>query len=66
MRIALADAAIKTAEAAVALTGGAAFLRDLPIERLWRDIQGARFHPLSETKQVRHAGRQALGLPLEL
>jgi acyl-CoA dehydrogenase len=61
----VARAAIGTVEQAVALVGGAAFLRHLPFERMWRDVQGARFHPLSEKRQVRHAGRHALGLPLD-
>jgi acyl-CoA dehydrogenase len=61
----VARAAIGTVEQAVALVGGGAFMRRLPFERMWRDVQGARFHPLSEKRQVRHAGRHALGLPLD-
>jgi hypothetical protein len=34
-------------------------------ERLFRDVQGARFHPLPEHQQRRFAGRVALGLPID-
>lgn len=64
-RVQLAAAAIETVDRAVALVGGAAFQRRLPFERMWRDVQGARFHPLSEQRQLRFAGRHALGLPLD-
>lgn len=64
-RTRLERAAIETVERAVTLVGGSAFLRHLPFERMWRDVQGARFHPLSDKRQTRHSGRQALGLPLD-
>jgi hypothetical protein len=38
--------AIRTVEAAMELVSGAGFYRDLGLERLFRDIQGARYHPL--------------------
>ncbi len=36
-----------------------------PIERLFRDIQAARFHPLQPPAQREVAGRMALGLGLD-
>ena len=33
--------------------------------RLFRDVQGARFHPLQGAPQRRLAGRAALGLPID-
>jgi hypothetical protein len=35
--------------------------RGLGRERIWSDIQGARFHPLQEKPQTRYTGRLALG-----
>ena len=64
-RTRLERAAIETVERAIAVVGGAAFLRHLPFERMWRDVQGARFHPLSDKRQLRYSGRQALRLPLD-
>ena len=58
-------AAIRTAERAMEVVGGAALYRDLGLERRFRDIQGARFHPLQEKAQQRYAGRTALGLPID-
>jgi len=59
------DAAIRTVELAMEAAGGAAFHRDLGIERAFRDVQGARFHPLQRLPQLRYAGRLALGLDVD-
>ena len=45
------------------MVGGGALFRRLGLERLWRDVQGAPFHPLPEKKQLQFSGRVALGLP---
>jgi alkylation response protein AidB-like acyl-CoA dehydrogenase len=58
-------AAIRTVEAALAVCGGAAFRRDHPLERLFRDVQGARFHPLQEKAQLWLTGREAMGLSID-
>jgi alkylation response protein AidB-like acyl-CoA dehydrogenase len=55
-------AAIRTVEKAMEVVGGASFFRALGLERLFRDVQGARFHPLQEKPQVIYSGRLALGL----
>jgi acyl-CoA dehydrogenase len=57
-----ARAALRTAEIAMEAPGGAAFFRSAGLERLFRDVQGARYHPLRGTAQRRYAGRVALGL----
>jgi alkylation response protein AidB-like acyl-CoA dehydrogenase len=44
------------------LASGAGFYRDLGLERLFRDVQGARYHPLRGSPQLTYAGRMALGL----
>ncbi|WP_431281820.1 acyl-CoA dehydrogenase family protein [Humitalea sp. 24SJ18S-53] len=59
------QAAIETVERAMELVGGAAFYRDLGLERAFRDVQGARFHPLQEMPQLELTGRLALGLPID-
>ena len=59
------DAAIRTVELAMEAAGGAAFHRDLGIERAFRDVQGARFHPLQRLPQLRYTGRLALGLDID-
>lgn len=60
-----AEAAIRTVELAMEVAGGAAFHRDLGIERAFRDVQGARFHPLQRKPQLRYTGRLALGLDID-
>jgi alkylation response protein AidB-like acyl-CoA dehydrogenase len=58
-------AAIRTVEKAMEVAGGRAFYRSCPIERLFRDVQGARYHPLQEKAQLRYTGRLALGLDID-
>ncbi len=57
--------AVKTVDLALEATGGAGYFRSLGLERLYRDVQGARFHPLQPGQQRRLAGRVALGLPID-
>ncbi len=60
----LTENAIRATELAMELAGGASYLREHGLERLFRDIQGARFHPLQSAPQARYAGSMALGLPV--
>lgn len=64
-RTLLGQAAIETVEWALELAGGAGFYRKAGLERAFRDIQGARFHPLREGPQLTLAGRLALGLDID-
>jgi acyl-CoA dehydrogenase len=57
--------AIDTVERALEAAGGASFYRATGLERLFRDVQGARFHPLQSGPQSLYAGRMALGLDLD-
>jgi alkylation response protein AidB-like acyl-CoA dehydrogenase len=58
-------ALLATADKALELANGAAYLRHGSLERLFRDIQASRFHPLQPYAQRDFAGRMALGLPLD-
>jgi alkylation response protein AidB-like acyl-CoA dehydrogenase len=55
-------AAIRTVEKAMEVVGGASYFRALGLERLFRDVQGARFHAVQEKPQQLYSGRLALGL----
>lgn len=57
--------AIETVERAIEATGGAAFSRRFGLEKAWRDVQGARFHPLQEKPQTLLSGRVALGWDID-
>jgi alkylation response protein AidB-like acyl-CoA dehydrogenase len=59
----VADNAIRSVELAMELAGGAGFYREHGLERRFRDIQGARYHPLQAGPQAEYAGAAALGLP---
>jgi len=56
------QAAIRTVEDAMEVAGGAGFFRSLGLERLFRDVQAARYHPLRGAAQRRYTGRLALGV----
>jgi acyl-CoA dehydrogenase len=58
-------AAIRTVEKAMEVAGGGSFFRSMGLERLFRDVQGARFHPLTEKKQLEYTGRFVLGLDID-
>ena len=64
-RTILGRGARATVDKAMDLAGGGSFLRRNPLERLFRDVQGVRYHPLQEKPQNVLAGRFALGLPLD-
>lgn len=64
-RAILGRSAIRCVEKAMEVAGGAAFYRDLGLERRFRDVQAARFHPLQEKAQLRYAGRVALDLDID-
>lgn len=55
-------AAIRTVELAMEVAAGAGFFRETGLERLFRDVQGARYHPLRGSAQRLYAGRLALGV----
>jgi alkylation response protein AidB-like acyl-CoA dehydrogenase len=57
--------AIRTVELAMEAAGGAGFYRAQGLERRFRDIQGARYHPLQSGPQSQYAGAMALGLPVD-
>ena len=57
--------AIRTVELAMEVAGGSSFYRALDLERAFRDVQGARFHPLQAKQQMRYTGRVALELDVD-
>jgi acyl-CoA dehydrogenase len=56
--------AIAAVAKAMELAGGQSFYRKAGIERIFRDVQAARFHPLQEKQQLDFTGRIALGWPI--
>jgi alkylation response protein AidB-like acyl-CoA dehydrogenase len=57
--------AIAAVELAMETAGGAGFYRAAGLERRFRDIQAARYHPLQAGPQAEYAGAMALGLPVD-
>jgi alkylation response protein AidB-like acyl-CoA dehydrogenase len=63
-RTLVARGVLGTVDAAMEVAGGAGFFRANGLERLFRDAQGARFHPLQEGLQKALSARVALGLEI--
>jgi acyl-CoA dehydrogenase len=61
----LVPALMAVAERSLDVAQGTGFMRTGVIERLFRDLQAARFHPLQPHAQQDIAGRMALGLSLD-
>lgn len=60
-RALVAKAVLNVADSAMEIAGGSAFYRKLGLEKLFRDVQGARYHPLREEAQRKLSGQLALG-----
>ena len=58
-------AGIEVCDLAMEVAGGPAFFKGSTIERAYRDIRAAKFHPLTPEQTLTHAGRMALGLPAD-
>lgn len=56
------NAVLHTVAKALEVAGGIGFFRRFGLEQLFRDAQGAQYHPLPEKKQQIFTGRIALGL----
>ena len=57
--------AMEVGSKALDVAGGAGFYTAAGLERRFRDLQAARFHPLQEKPQLLYAGRLALGLDID-
>ncbi len=64
-RAILGRGARATVDKAMDLAGGGSFLRRNALQRLFRDVQGVRYHPLQEKPQNVLAGRFSFGLPFD-
>jgi acyl-CoA dehydrogenase len=58
-------AVTQVAEKAMEAVGGSSFYRAAGLERLFRDVQAARFHRPQERAQLRLSGRLALGFDFD-
>lgn len=56
----VANSAIRTVESAMEVVGGQSFFRKMELEKLFRDVQAANFHPLPEKQQFQFTGEYIL------
>jgi alkylation response protein AidB-like acyl-CoA dehydrogenase len=59
-RTLVAKAVLNVADLAMEIVGGSAFYRKLGLEKLFRDVQGVRYHPLREEQARKLSGQLAL------
>ncbi len=57
--------ALEVGSRALEVAGGAGFHRAAGLEQRFRDLQGARYHPLQDRQQQAFAARVALGLDID-
>ncbi len=62
----VAKAVLKIMDLAMEIVGGQAMMRYCGLEKMFRDAQGVRYHPLREKGQRQLAGQLALGVDTEL
>jgi len=62
----VARAAAEVVDLAIDVAGGSAFRKGSVIERAYRDVRAAGFHPLTPEQTLRRAGQLALGVPTDL
>lgn len=56
----IADSVIEVVNQAMDIVGGQAFYRQHPLEKLLRDVQGARYHPIYRADQHLFSGKYLL------
>jgi alkylation response protein AidB-like acyl-CoA dehydrogenase len=61
-RTLIGNGVLRVVEKAMELAGGASYFRSAGLERLFRDVQAARFHPMTQKRQSLHTGKLALGI----
>jgi alkylation response protein AidB-like acyl-CoA dehydrogenase len=58
-------AGLEVCNLALDVVGGPGFTKGTVVERAYRDIRGASFHPFGNEETLLHAGAVALGLPAD-
>lgn len=61
----IALAGVEVCDLAMEVAGGSSYFRGSPIERAYRDIRAAKFHPFTPEGTLTRAGRAALGLAVD-
>lgn len=59
----IASAGIAVCDLAMEVVGGSAYFKGSVVERCYRDIRAAKFHPLTPEDTLVETGKRALGVP---
>lgn len=61
----IATTGLEVCDLALEVAGGASYYRTSPIERCFRDMRAAKYHPFTPEETLVHAGKVGLGLPAD-
>jgi alkylation response protein AidB-like acyl-CoA dehydrogenase len=61
----IATGGVEVCDLALEVAGGAGYFRTSPLERCYRDIRAAKYHPFTPEETLIHAGRVRLGVPAD-
>ncbi|MCY4388225.1 MAG: acyl-CoA/acyl-ACP dehydrogenase [Desulfurellaceae bacterium] len=56
--------AVRVVDLALRAVGGASYFKRFPLERYYRDVRAALFHPVSTDQTLELLGKTAFGIPL--
>ena len=56
---------VEVCDLAMEVAGGSSYFRTSPIEQCYRDVRGAKFHPLTPEQTLLYDARVKLGLPAD-
>jgi alkylation response protein AidB-like acyl-CoA dehydrogenase len=57
------SAAVRVVDKAMELSGGGAYFKRTPLERMYRDVRAGKFHPLPHYDALEIIGKAELGVP---
>jgi alkylation response protein AidB-like acyl-CoA dehydrogenase len=55
---------VRVVDLALRIVGGASFFKRLPLERYYRDVRAALYHPFDSDETLEFLGKSAFGIPL--
>ncbi len=55
---------VRVVDLALRAVGGSSYFKQLPLERLYRDVRAGIYHPFDSDESIEFLGRSAFGLPM--
>jgi alkylation response protein AidB-like acyl-CoA dehydrogenase len=55
---------VKVVDLALRAVGGMSYFKRLPLERYYRDVRAALYHPFDSDESLEYLGKSAFGIPM--